>query len=419
FSSMVQMDIDGIPSSSNNEYVADGLECVSLKFVRDADKIDRAEEYAPEYVYQHFGDSENIVGYKDLSLTIVYSEASMKCYPIIKYNKKMDEAKEGVKADDIMVKLKNQLPVEQMEMQVESIDEFRAVLAKEDNFKPYGELIAKFSNGGKDYEIYKKDDSDPEFDRYLTRAQTLALWYIHAAEYTDNSDDKWMHYFIYESRRRTDGIDGHTYALAGYCSLYRFYGYPEKIRPRIAQILLLPQYRACGIGASFLHRIYQDLATMKEVKDVTAEDPADGFLYLRDYVEAINLSALPEFSLEKLKEGFTEEMYTAANKTFKTNKRQCRRIYEILRLRSIGKKDEAGLKQYRLDVKKRLDIPMRRTDKDWKKLNAALEEEEIQQVAASTPSMEEKQKQLQQMYEAEVEVYKKTIHRMDKYPKIV
>lgn len=41
------------------------------------------------------------------------------------------------------------------------------------------------------------------------------------------------------------------------------------------------------------------------------------------------------------------------------------------------------------------------------------------QVAATTPSVEEKMKQLQQMYEAEVEIYKKTIERMEKYPKIV
>ncbi|GMS89068.1 hypothetical protein PENTCL1PPCAC_11243, partial [Pristionchus entomophagus] len=419
FSSMVQMDIDGIPSSSSDEYIADGLECVSLKFVRDVDQIDNAQEYAPEYVYQHFGDNENIVGYKNFSLTIVYSEVSMKCYPIIKYDKKWDEVKEGVKADDIITKLKDQLPEEQLDMQVESVDEMRAILAKEDTFKPYGELIAKFSNGGKDYEIYKKEESDPEFDRYLARTQTLALWYIHASNYTDNSDDKWMHYFVYEARLRTDGVNGQIYALAGYCSLYRYYGYPEKIRPRIAQILLLPQYRACGIGGSFLNRIYLDLATRKEVLDVTAEDPADGFLYLRDYVEATNLSTLPQFAPEKLNEGFNEEMYTAANKAFKTNKRQCRRIYEILRLRSIGKKDEEGLKKFRLDVKKRLDIPFRRTDKDWKKINAALDDEEKNQVAATTQSTEEKMKQLQQMYEAEVEEYKKTIERMDKYPKIV
>lgn len=40
-------------------------------------------------------------------------------------------------------------------------------------------------------------------------------------------------------------------------------------------------------------------------------------------------------------------------------------------------------------------------------------------MAASTLSNEEKMKQLQQLYEAEVELYKKTIERMDKYPKII
>lgn len=68
-----------------------------------------------------------------------------------------------------MTKLKDQLPVEQMEMQVESVDELRAILAKEDNFKPFGELIAKFTNGEHDYEIYKWVFVSIQIETWVTR----------------------------------------------------------------------------------------------------------------------------------------------------------------------------------------------------------------------------------------------------------
>lgn len=73
--------------------------------------------------------------------------------------------------------------------------------------------------------------------------------------------------FRYESIKKSDG--GKRLALAGYASVVRFYNYPDMIRPRIAQILLLPQYRGSGNGVKFLQAIYSDFIKMKNVRDIT------------------------------------------------------------------------------------------------------------------------------------------------------
>lgn len=279
-------------------------------------------------------------------------------------------------------------------------------------------MISKITFGEKCFELYKVTESSVDFDSYLERLQSVALWYIDAAQYTNNEDPMWFHYLLFETRNSDAGDGTRSYSLAGYASLYKFYAYPDKIRPRIAQILLFPHYRKCGLGAKLLDSIYKDLRSMKEVLDITAEDPADNFILLRDYVDCVSCSKLPEFSAERLKGGFTEEMKTAALNKLKISKRQCRRVYEILRYQVSNKKDDAEMKAYRLDVKRRLEAPMRKNERDWKKIQKALNDVEYAQVAASYFDPEQKMKQLQQLYEEEVEAYKLTIQRMEIYPNI-
>lgn len=189
-----------------------------------------------------------------------------------------------------------------------SRDQFVKELEKQESFKPSGHLIKKYSvvNAGRcgfgigndwkwfdkitdgekqQFEVFKVSESSPQFDSYLARVQTLSLWYIDAAEYTDNSDERWMHYFVYvlfhffvrvllsysfilscshikmtictmcslykyyvarsSKQKRLNGCHcryekikglsgGDCFALAGYVSVYNFYAYPQHVRPRIA-----------------------------------------------------------------------------------------------------------------------------------------------------------------------------------------
>ncbi|KHJ80054.1 hypothetical protein OESDEN_20281 [Oesophagostomum dentatum] len=410
---MVRMEQDNILAASGNRFVSNALDTVWIRFVSDLESLNDVEGFHPEFAHQHFGDNETIYGYDDLSVNLYYSDVTMFLYPHVSFSTAVSSVEKDMKAsfrlhnfrfcsavcfkeDDIITKLKDQLPSDQMNMMVETKEQFQVLLAKQKNFKPFGELIAKFTAKEKSFELFKITESSPEFDNYLARVQSLALWYIDAAQYTDNTDPLWMHYFLYESKANEAGDGSRAYSLAGYASLYKFYAYPEKIRPRIAQILLLPEFRKCGI----------------------AEDPADNFVFLRDYVDCVNCSKLPEFSPEKLKGGYTPEMRDAAQSKLKINKRQSRRVYEILRLKCTNMKNRDEAKAYRLDVKRRLEAPMRRNERDWKKIQRALDDNEYAQVAASCVNEEQKMQQLQQMYEAEVDAYKITIQRMTVHPEI-
>ncbi|KAK6739709.1 hypothetical protein RB195_008293 [Necator americanus] len=415
---MVRMEHDNILAASSSRFVSDALNSVWIRFVSDFDSLNDAEGFHPEFAHQHFGDNETIYGYDDLAVNLYYSATTMFLYPELSFSTVVSSVEKDMKEDNIIAKLKDQLPSDQMSMMVDSKEQFQVLLAKQKNFKPYGELITKFSARDKCFELYKITESSPEFDSFLARVQSLALWYIDASQYTDNSDPLWMHYFLFESKANEAGDGSRVYALAGYASLYRFYAYPERIRPRIAQILLLPQFRKSGIGAKLLNAVYKDLCSIKAVLDITAEDPADNFVLLRDYVDCVNCSKLPEFAPEKLKDGFTAEMRDAAQQKLKINKRQSRRVYEILRLKCTNMKNPAEAKAFRLDVKRRLELPMRRNERDWKKIQRALDDDEYAQVAASCVNTEQKMQQLQQLYEAEVDAYKMTIQRMTVHPDI-
>ncbi|EPB79583.1 hypothetical protein ANCCEY_01279 [Ancylostoma ceylanicum] len=325
---MVRMEQDNILAASGSRFISDALEVVWIRFVSDLDSLNDSEGFHPEFAHQHFGDNETIYGYDDLAVNLYYSDASLFLYPELSYSTVVSSVEKDMKEDNVINKLKDQLPSDQMNMMVDSKEQFQVLLAKQKNFKPFGELITKFTAKEKCFELYKITESSPDFDNFLARVQSLALWYIDAAQYTDNTD-------------------------------------PLKT----------------GIGAKLLNAVYKDLCSMREVLDVTAEDPADNFVFLRDYVDCINCSKLPEFAPEKLKGGFTTEMRDAAQSKLKINKRQSRRVYEILRLRCTNMKNPDDAKAYRLDVKRRLEAPMRRNERDWKKIQRALDENEYAQAA--------------------------------------
>lgn len=42
------------------------------------------------------------------------------------------------------------------------------------------------------------------------------------------------------------------YATVGYSTIYLYYAYPEHIRPRISQMLVLPPFQKMGIGSKMI-----------------------------------------------------------------------------------------------------------------------------------------------------------------------
>lgn len=84
--------------------------------------------------------------------------------------------------------------------------------------------------------------------------------------------------------------------------------------------------------------------------------------------------------------------------------RQARRVYEILRLRLTDSSNEEKYREYRLDVKKRLNIPYKR-GLDMKKL------ESVGNVPL--PQNEQRIQSLEKEYRLLEDDYKKVVRRLD------
>ena len=90
--------------------------------------------------------------------------------------------------------------------------------------------------------------------------------------------------YSYEKYKNLDG--DFEYASVGYTTVYQYYAWPEHIRPRISQMLVLPPFQKLGIGTSFIETIYQYFKGDKSVVDITVEDPSDDFQRIRNFVDS-------------------------------------------------------------------------------------------------------------------------------------
>lgn len=144
---MVRMEQDNILASSGSRFVTCALDAVQIRFVSSSDSLAEAEGFRPEFAHQHFGEKETIYGYDDLCVHVNYADASMFMFAEVSFSTAVSSVEKDMKEDDIIAKLKEQLPSEQMNMIADSKEEFQILLSKQRNFKPYGELISKLVIG--------------------------------------------------------------------------------------------------------------------------------------------------------------------------------------------------------------------------------------------------------------------------------
>ncbi|XP_050354789.1 histone acetyltransferase type B catalytic subunit [Nymphalis io] len=394
--------------------VVDGNEVLEMKLVRSAADIENDDtSFGPEMCHQVFGENENIFGYTDLKIKLYYSAGSLKTYLGISYSDMIDPKKSGgLKADDVEGALKNVLAPGY----VTNLDVFVSFLEKDKLFTPQGELIHSFTttpyDGGESrtFEIYYCETSTPGFLGYHERLQTFLLWYIDAASFIDVDDDLWTFFTVFEKYRSSEGST--RYATAAYATVYRYYAYPQHNRPRVSQVLTLPPFRKMGICAHLLQAIYSHFVIQPEVVDITVEDPSKDFQRIRDYVDSKYCESLPAFHPSKLHQGFSEEMAKQARSKYKINKKQARRIYEILRLKNTNLSDKTAYLNYRLDVKNRLNAPFQKKKLDMKKLEKVLKPEEYAATLNSS-GLAETQARLSAHYLALEADYRRVVHRLE------
>lgn len=260
-----------------------------------------------------------------------------------------------------------------------NLDEYKKVIkARSAAFKPFGTKVDEFEvNPGasaRTFEVYVSDITDQEFLKFHSRLESFSFWFIDAFSRVEH-DPLWLFFIVYE--KYSNNNNEVRYATAGYFTVYQYYSYPEFIRPRISQILVLPPFQKLGIASRLIEHVsnrastspsstsnppspfqttYNYFVTKKNVADITYEEPTDIVQHIRSVVDAKRCMALPAFAKANLLAGFSKDMLAEAKEKFKINPKQCRVIYEILRLAVTDTKNDAEYRNYRLEVKKRLNL---------------------------------------------------------------
>lgn len=396
---------DVVFTRKEDEYRCCANDVINMKLVStEKDLKDPENTFFPDMSHQIFGDNESIFGYKGLEVKLYYHAGSLFTYLGMEY-KEMIPASYGIGADKVLPDIAEKLS----EGYCTNLDEFIAKLPEENKFKPMGTKICSYKLKDVEYEIYQANVSTPRLQKYHERLQMFLLWYIDAASFIDSDDERWNFFLLFEKRKNS--MAGFEYRICGYSTVYHYYAYPANMRPRISQMIVLPPYQKNGHGAEMLQNIYSFYEKNTDVIDITVEDPSEDFVRLRDFVDCQRCKSLVSFQKENVKNGYNDSMYHEARTKFKICKSQARRVYEILRLHSTNMADHVEYKNYRLNVKQRLNIPFQKEARDMKKLHSHLSQEEINKALVDTLH-DERLKRLDEGYKSLEEDYRRVLDRL-------
>ncbi|UJR20315.1 hypothetical protein I4U23_023446 [Adineta vaga] len=395
-------------------YDCSANEVISFKFIRSEKDLENEEiDFAPEFTHQIFGENERIFGYKDLNIDVYCLSSSLNFYLNIEYDEKINPKKyQQFKADDIVKALNEWLPPST----TTNLDQFLSKLKNENEYSTFGEEILSYELKGEkstSYSINRVNQNfcdDQKFVEWYTRLETYLVFFIDAASRIDKDDSNWIIYLLYQKYQNDNGQT--CYAPIGYITVYLYYAYPDKQRPRISQVLILPPYQRKGHGRRLLTAIYNDLRKDSRVQDITAEDPSDEFVALRDLVSLeLCHKYLPDlFSKESILKTsrLTKEMIEKAQDVCKLTKQETRRVHEMCLLQSVNKNDEEQMKRFRVIVKQRLFEPLQFDKRRRLQLaDPALE------ALATDP--EKRKKYLATQYEYVLEHYQNILRAFNKY----
>ncbi|KAJ2698107.1 histone acetyltransferase 1, partial [Coemansia spiralis] len=241
-------------------------------------------QFHPAFTYPIYGEHERVFGYKGLRIKLSYAAGSLATYFEVEYAKRVEQMESTVplRADDVDGPMRKVLAAEAV---CRTREEFAQRVARDTcEFRPAGQKVheyrqAKGAAEGLRYEIYESGFDDEEFRRYHRRMQTLVLFFIEGAQFIDAADERWRVFTVFE-RLELAGVV--SYSLVGFCTMYRFYHWPDQRRARISQFLVLPPFQGQGHGAALYQYIHASVMASPEYADLTVEDPSEAFDDMRD-----------------------------------------------------------------------------------------------------------------------------------------
>jgi len=397
------------------EYVEDANEALRFKLVKQKEDVESDQHFKPEMTHQIYGDNENIFGYRGLKIDLWMTSDTLDTFVGFSYDDKISPKRtDGVEPDKIVDPLTGILAPGSF---VTSKEEFVKKVEAERDFRPMGEKVHSYSKDDKSgvtnqYEVYMCQEATPGFRQYHDRLQSWIMFYIDAASYIDIDDDSWRFFLLFQ-KYNVAGTE--RFAVCGYMTVYEYYAYGRETnmkRPRISQMLILPPYQKRGLGSELLNTVYRFYWGDSKVVDITVEDPSDNFVRLRDAVDTKNCLKLPTYSKQSVMSGFSEDIAKSAATELKLCRKQARRIYEIVRLHYTKINDPEEYRNYRVDVKRRLNIPYEKEKSQLDKLSKALKPEEFTAATINITNRDQRLENLHRQFTELEEHYRYVLDRV-------
>ena len=254
---------------------------------------------------------------------------------------------------------------------------------------PLGEVLTEYKTNEKTFIITLANGEAQDVTAYHSQVQPLALWFIENADDVDVSNHEtggfWKVLYLYQKHNNNDvdnnNDNANQYSLVGYMTLFHFFAPFHKPEPgivvRICQALVLPTYQGQGHGKRLMQALY-DLVHHGQkyytdgqaIVQVNVEDPAPGFIALRNKMDLQLLNDHPEWWPAHNKDATDEAFFTAVSEKealdmsskSKVTPHQIHIVNELVKLQSLMSEQQKTTtdseeleKRFRLMVKKRLN----------------------------------------------------------------
>lgn len=346
-------------------------DCIQIFLVGSKDEAEAETGFQIDPIdLNHFFDKDGkIYGYQGLKITVWVSSLSFHAYTKIIYESSSDRGK-GI--TDLKAALQDMFA----ENIVEKKDDFLQTFSTEKHYVrsavSKGEVLLQNASNGNGHS--HTDTTDVQVIRFImgdmsagllySRLVPLVLLLVDGSNPIDVTDSNWEMYVIVQ--KVADPQGDHFNKLLGFAAAYRFYHYPDSLRLRLSQILVLPPYQQKGYGRCLLE-LLNNVAISEGVYDLTVEEPVDSLQRVRYYIDVPRLLAcssvqcavdtaainLKEANLSKRTQAFQLlpplTVVDEVRKSLKINKKQFIKCWEILLYLALDPVDKY-MENYRIFI---------------------------------------------------------------------
>jgi histone acetyltransferase 1 len=358
------------------EYMCHANKVIRFWFPSSADELNAIlsnksvihNDLHPSYTHQLFGDDETIIGFKDLSIDLIYSASTFHLLYREQYSDRLVSIGQTASKDDIVNQLRDALP----DGWTRDIETFRCDHFNDNqsnnNMEPPGEVVLEYvSKNGESVEVRRSVPyEDVRARETHERVETMSMYFIDGATYADLTDHRWSIYTAYQKKNK---------ALIGYMTCFTFENPFRTNRSkalRVCQLLIMPHYQRQGHGKRLLQLAHDEVIRFN-MYELTVEDPNHAFSRMRDNMNLKKCVNENYFHLDDLSWGLSGERKKKIHEIMSVTGGQIIKCYEVLKLHSLDQANNSQissssssnsnsssssvkeeLKKFRLKVKRRL-----------------------------------------------------------------